>query len=138
MKIFLWMLLFLYPAAALAVEPPLPKAMIETFFVEVQKGNIAVAYDQLFTGSLIPVDKPQAVNVLKQQTLANLPLYGKVLGFEQVHEEKLTDSVMRFVYILKTEKAPLTWEFYFYKPKADWFLANINYNDQFSSLGAKK
>jgi len=138
MKIFLWMLLFLYPAAALAAEPPLPKAMIETFFVEVQKGNIAGAYDQLFTGSPIPVDKPQAVNVLKQQTLANLPLYGKVLGFEQVHEEKLTDSVMRFVYILKTEKAPLTWEFYFYKPKADWFLANINYNDQFSSLGAKK
>ena len=137
-KIILWTLLFLHPAVALAAEPPSPKAMVETFFVEVQKGNIAVAYDQLFTGSPIPVDKPQAVNVLKQQTLANLPLYGKVLGFEQVHEEKLTDSVMRFVYILKTEKAPLTWEFYFYKPKADWFLANINYNDQFSSLGAKK
>ena len=137
-QIFLCMLLFFHPAAALAAEPPSPKAMIETFFVEVQKGNIAGAYDQLFTGSPIPVDKPQAVTVLKQQTLANLPLYGKILGFEIVHEEKLSDSVVRFVYILKTEKAPLTWEFYFYKPKADWFIANINYNDQFSSLGAKK
>ncbi|HET6464726.1 MAG TPA: hypothetical protein VFH55_03845 [Nitrospiria bacterium] len=137
-KIFLWTLLFLLPAAAFAAEPASPKAMIETFFGEVQKGNIAGAYDQLFTGSPIPTDKPQAVTVLKQQTQANLPLYGKILGIEVVHEEKISDSVMRFVYILKTEKAPLTWEFYFYKPKAEWYLANINFNDQFNFLGGKK
>ena len=137
-KIFLWTLLFLLPAAAFAAEPVSPKAMIETFFAEVQKGTIAAAYDQLFTGSPIPVDKPQAVTVLKQQTQANLPLYGKILGIEVVHEEKISDSVMRFVYILKTEKAPLTWEFYFYKPKAEWYLANINFNDQFNFLGGKK
>jgi hypothetical protein len=137
-KIILWTLLFLYPAAALAAEPATPKAMIETFFGGVQKGNIAGAYDQLFTGSTIPVDKPRAVTVLKQQTQANLPLYGTILGYEMVYEEKLSDSVIRYVYILKTEKAPLTWEFYFYKPKSDWFLANINFNDQFNFLGAKK
>jgi hypothetical protein len=137
-KILFWTLICLQPSAALAAEPPSPKAMIETFFGEVQKGNIIGAYDQLFTGSPIPVDKPQAVTVLKQQTQAGLPLYGKILGYELVHEEKLSDSVVRYVYILKTEKAPLTWEFYFYKPKAEWFLANINFNDQFNFLGSKK
>jgi hypothetical protein len=137
-KIIIWTLIFLCPAAVFSAEPASPKAMIETFFGEVQKGNIAGAYDQLFTGSTIPVDKPQAVTVLKQQTQASLPLYGKILGFELVHEEKLSESVIRYVYILKTEKAPLTWEFYFYKPKADWFLANINFNDQFNFLGSKK
>ncbi|MBI3595682.1 MAG: hypothetical protein HY203_00845 [Nitrospirae bacterium] len=137
-KIIFWTLLFLCPAAAFAAEPASPKAMIETFFGEVQKGNIVAAYDQLFLGSTIPVDKPQAVTVLKQQTQTGLPLYGKILGFELVHEEKLSESVIRYVYILKTEKAPLTWEFYFYKPKSEWFLANISFNDQFNFLGAKK
>ena len=115
-----------------------PKAMVETFLGSVQKGNTNTAYDQLFVGSSIPTDKPQALAALKQQTQAGLPLYGKILGYENVLEEQLSESVVRYLYFLKTEKAPITWEFYFYRPKSQWVLVRVIFNDQFNLLGTKK
>jgi hypothetical protein len=104
----------------------------------VQKGDANTAYDQLFVGSSIPTDKPQALTVLKQQTQAGLPLYGKILGYEFVLEEQLSESVVRYLYFMKAEKMPITWEFYFYKPKSQWVLVNVMFNDQFNLLGTKK
>lgn len=137
-RAFFVILLFLIPTSVIASEVVSPKAKVENFFGLLQKGNVHAAYDQLLKGSSIPMDKPQAVTVLKQQTQTGLPLYGKALRYELVHEEKLTNSVIRLVYFLILEKAPTTWEFYFYRPKSDWFLANVIFNDQFQFLGRKK
>jgi hypothetical protein len=41
---------------------------------------------------------------------------------------------VRLVYILRSEKHATVWEFHFYKPQASWFLANLNFNDQFGGL----
>jgi hypothetical protein len=130
--------LFFISATVSAQGQTSPKAMVETFLGTVQKGNANAAYDQLFVGSSIPTDKPQALAALKQQTQAGLPLYGKILGHEIVLEEQLSESVVRYLYFLKTEKLPITWEFYFYKPKSQWVLVNIIFNDQFNLLGTKK
>ena len=130
--------LLLASSTVFAQSPATPKVMVESFFDTMQKGNVSLAFDQLLSGSSIPGDKPQAVTALKQQTQAGLPLYGKILGYEVVHEEQLSQSVVRYVYFLKSEKLPTTWEFYFYKPKSQWFLANILFNDQFNLLGVTK
>ena len=99
-----------------------PAQLIEGFFELIQKGQVNQAYDLLFTGSSIPASKPQAVQVLKTQTSSGLPLYGGVIGFEKIHEEKIGESIRRYVYVLKSELGPTAWEFYFYKPKTSWFL----------------
>ncbi len=104
------------------------------FFKMVEAGKISEAYDQLFVGSQIPKQKPQAVDLLKRQTSSGLPLYGKILGHEKIREERIGKSIVRLVYILKSEQAPTTWEFYFYKPKNNWFLSNVIFNDQFQLL----
>ena len=74
--------------------------------------------------------------MIKRQTESSLPIYGNILGVEKIREENVGTSILRLVYVLKLEKAPIVWEFYFYKPKADWFLGNIIFNDQFSLLRA--
>jgi hypothetical protein len=130
-----WLIfLLLIPAYAYAADLQTPKNLTDAFFSSVIKGNISNAYDQLFQGSSIPNDKPQAVTALKQQTRSNLPLYGKLLGYEFIKEEKFGNSVTRILYILKSEKGPTIWEFYFYKPENSWFLANVVFNDQFQML----
>ena len=43
-------------------------------------------------------------------------------------------ALVRLVYVLKSDKLATVWEFYFYKPQASWFLANLNFNDQFNGL----
>ena len=126
--------LFLFAPALSMAAAPIPKNKVEEFFSSVMKADIAGGYDRLFEGSTIPQDKPQAVTLLKNQTQNGLPLYGKILGYDFIKEEDFGSSIVRLVYVLKSEKVPTTWEFYFYKPKGSWFLANIIFNDQFSLL----
>jgi hypothetical protein len=115
-----------------------PTEFVEEFFGQVRAGKVAEGYDILLAGSGIPAMKPQAVDVLKTQTASNLPMYGKILGFEKIREEKFGASVVRLVYLLKSEKAPTVWEFFFYKPQTNWFLANILFNDQFQLINRKE
>lgn len=112
----------------------LPKEKIDQFFDAMMSGRVSNAYDQLFIGSSIPKDKPQAVTMLKQQTKNGLPIFGKLLAYEYISEEKFGTSVIRYIYVLKSEKAPTTWEFFFYKPKDKWFLVNVIFNDQFTFM----
>ena len=111
-----------------------PVEFTTEFFTMVTAGEISKAYDQLFIGSQIPAQKPQAVDMLKRQTSSGLPLYGNIVGLEKIREERIGKSIVRLVYVLKLELAPTTWEFYFYKPKGNWFLANVIFNDQFQLL----
>jgi len=115
-----------------------PAEFVEEFFIQVKAGKVTTGYDILFIGSPIPALKPQGVEILKTQTASILPMYGKVLGFERIREEKFGTSIVRLVYVLKSEKVPTIWEFYFYRPQTDWFLANILFNDQFQLLDSKK
>ena len=111
-----------------------PVEFTSEFFTMLSAGKISKAYDQLFIGSQIPAQKPQAVDMLKRQTSSALPLYGEIVGLEKIREERIGKSIVRLVYVLKLELAPTTWEFYFYKPKGNWFLANVIFNDQFQLL----
>jgi hypothetical protein len=115
-----------------------PRAIAENFFRTLQGGKVSQAYDQLFAGSSIPQVKPQEAEMVKRQTESGLTLYGKILGFELIREEKFGTSVVRLVYVLKSEKTPTVWELYFYKPKANWFLGKFFFNDQFHLLEAKQ
>ena len=134
-----WMLfLLLLPFVAQGSETLGPRQKAETFLSAIKTGDITSAYDQLFIGSTIPADKPQALTLLKQQTKTALPIYGKIIGYEFVLTEKFGNSLVRLVYLLKSEKHPTVWEFYFYKPKSEWFVSNILFNDQFQLLGKKK
>lgn len=124
----------IWPVSTLTAEPASPKEKAEAFLASVQKGDISGGYDRLFMGSAIPQDKPQAITLVKTQTQSGLPLYGKILGYDFIKEEKHGSSVVRLVYLLKSEKAPTIWEFHFYKPTDAWFLASVIFNDQFALL----
>ena len=138
-KLSISILLVLFVSASIVYSKEQePTQKVENFLQMVQDGKINEAYDLLFLGSSIPSSKPQAVQMLKTQTSSGLPLYGSILGFEKVREESFGASVIRLVYILKSEIAPTVWEFYFYKPKGTWFLANIIFNDQFQLLDSKQ
>jgi hypothetical protein len=138
-KLSITILLILFVSVSISyAKQQGPTQMVEAFFAMLQKGKISEAYDLLLQGSSIPTSKPQAVQLLKTQTASGLPLYGSILGVEKIHEERIGQSIIRLVYVLKSELAPTAWEFYFYKPKSNWFLANITFNDQFQLFESKQ
>ncbi len=111
-----------------------PKEIAQEFFGKIKAGKIDEAYDGLFEGSGIPELKPQAFDMLKRQTASSLPIHGTIINYELIYEEFFGTSLVRLVYLLKHEKVPTIWQFYFYKPDDKWFLNQVLFNDQFQLL----
>jgi hypothetical protein len=60
--------------------------------------------------------------------------FGKTIGTEFIAQQKVGDSLIRIVFIEKTEKHALPWYFYFYKSQNGWVLNTFNWNDQMPAL----
>lgn len=108
----------------------------EVFLAGVLKGEIDKSYDELIPQWLKEA-KPQEVQVLKSQTKATLDTRGKLLDYESIKEQKYGDCIVRLVYVLKSERAPFTLEFYFYKASSDWSLINIKLSGEYDLLADK-
>lgn len=114
-----------------------PRGMAEAFLSTIAQGQMAAGYSKLFEGSNIARDKGQG-GAIRKQTEAALPPLGKVLGFDLIREEPFGTSLVRLVYLLKSERHLTAWEFYFYKPKNAWFVAEVNFSDKFNLLNSKQ
>lgn len=128
------LLAILSAVATAPADETTPRQRVEQFFATLTTGDINKAYDQLFAGSAVSADFATRLDALKRQTTANLPMYGKPLGNELVLEKSFGTSVIRLLYVLKMEKHPVVWEFFFYRPKDKWYIANVNLNDEFNGL----
>ncbi len=113
-----------------------PRQAAENFLVGISQGQVANAYAKLLEGSNIASQGGGAA--IRKQTETTLPMFGKVLGFELVREEPFGNALVRLVYVLKSERHPTVWDFYFYRPGNRWFVAEVNFSDKFDHLGPKR
>lgn len=112
------------------------KKKVETFLSGLIKGEVDKSYDELLLNSPI-ASVPEKVELLKTQTQTGIRLYGELSAYEFVKKQEYGHSIVRLVYILKCERLPLTWEFYFYKAVSEWILVNISFSDEFDLLADK-
>ena len=108
----------------------------ETFLAGIIEKEVDKSYDELFSNSLI-ASKAQMVKLQKENTWTILNMYGELLSYDFVKQQKYGDSVVRLVYVLKCEQVPVIWEFYFYKPVSDWTLVNIAFDTKYDLLADK-
>jgi len=99
------------------------------------KTGMPAAYEMLKPYLLLPESEFQsALRNSKSQRDQFGVRYGKSLGYELVGSRKVGESLVRIVYVEKTEKHPLPWTFYFYKTPAGWVLNGFHWNDQVPAL----
>ena len=108
----------------------------EIFLAGIIEKEVDKSYDELFSNSLI-ASKAQMVKLQKENTWTILNMYGELLSYDFVKQQKYGDSVVRLVYVLKCEQVPVIWEFYFYKPVSDWTLVNIAFDTKYDLLADK-
>ncbi len=108
----------------------------DTFLDKLMAGSIGPAYDGLLADSNNSKLTPQVIAQFKQQSAGIPRLYGRLLGFERVSSQRLGDSIVQLLYVVKHELHPIVWEFSFYRVKDDWFVVKIRFNDQLSWLAA--
>ncbi len=111
-----------------------PQGKVFKFFdTFIRDNDMKGAYADLFRGSTVEQKKDE-VERLHKQTRAALTAYGNPQGYEVFVEEKFGASIVRIIAVMKFEKHPLIWEFYFYKPRAEWLLAHVRFSDHFEML----
>ena len=107
-----------------------------TFLASIIKGEVDKAYDKLLSNSLL-ANKLEEVKLQKEKTKTAITLYGKLIGYESVKTQKYGNSIVRLVYVLRCERMPVVWEFYFYKAASDWKLTSVKFNDEYDLLADK-
>ena len=115
-----------------------PSQQVESFFKDISSGKTNKAIDNLFFNNPSIKRKTSTLTLVKQQLVSINTIFGKNIGNENIHNEKLSTSIVRIVQVAKHELHPVIWEFYFYKPKDKWIVSDAKFNDSFKSLGNKK
>jgi hypothetical protein len=60
--------------------------------------------------------------------------FGSILGYKLVKVQNMKNVLLEVLYIEQFENHALRWQFVFYKPRDQWLLDNIQWDDQVSLL----
>ena len=60
--------------------------------------------------------------------------FGKSVGTELVQTERIGTSFMRLRYIQKFDRHALRWTFAFYRPKGEWVINEVSFDDDVDTL----
>lgn len=107
------------------------RSFAEAVMAKAASGDIVGALNEMGPYTIIPEAEFQSavLNSKAQRDQYGLR-YGKSIGYEFISEDKAGDSLVRLIYIEKTEKHALPWAFYFYKSPNGWVLNSFQWNDQ--------
>ena len=113
------------------------KRLAERVMASAAKGDIAGAFAAVKPYVVIPDAELQSM-VLQSKAQRDQfgTRYGKSIGYEFISERKAGESILRLVYVEKTDKHALPWMFLFYKTPSGWVLNSFAWNDQIYSVFA--
>jgi hypothetical protein len=78
------------------------------------------------------------IDSLANQTNMQWPMvrqrFGKSVGVEFVREQKVGESLIEYVYLQKFQHHALRWVFVFYKPKDQWIINSVSFDDNIKSM----
>lgn len=116
------------------------EAEVQAFMTRVMgtigRGELDAAYAALAYYTVLPQDEIEAgLQASKAQRNEQfLARYGKSVGHDFISKKKLGKSMMRFVYIEKTERQALPWVFHFYLTDRGWVLSEFGWDGQAAAL----
>lgn len=99
------------------------------------KGGTAAAFAAMKPYTLVSESEFQSLQHSSKSQRDNFGVrYGKTLGYEFISQKKVGESLVRMIYIERTEKHALPWVFFFYKTPSGWVLNTFLWNDQLPQL----
>lgn len=103
---------------------------------KVGSGGLDAAYSAIADYSLMPRSAVMAgLQASKERRDAQfMTRFGKTTGYDFVSQRKLGKTMMRFVFLEKTERQPLPWVFHWYKTDAGWVVSQFGWDAQASAL----
>ena len=119
--------------AATAVKAPAAAitgvtTYIDKFFKTYEKDGTSRAIINIFkTNTLVDSTSLRGL-IAKIDTTRGL--IGMYIGKELIVQRKASNSLVLYSYLVKHEKQPVRFTFMFYKPKNDWVIYRLYFDDQ--------
>ncbi len=102
------------------------KPLLEKVMAKIAKGNIAEAIMMVKPYMTLPGEQAEAMILQsKSSRKQSSEIIGKTFGYEYLGKKKVASSLIRFVYLEKSEKAPIIWTFIFYKNHKGWVMPSF-------------
>jgi hypothetical protein len=126
------------PAATAAVKPAAsiagiiaPTTLIEKFFKSYDKESTTKAMLDIFKTNPL-IDSNSLVKlIIKIDTTRSI--IGPYLGKDLIVQRKASNSLVLYSYLVKHQNQPIRFTFMFYKPKNDWVIYRLYFDDSVSS-----
>lgn len=102
----------------------------------VANGDLQTAYGTMAMYSVLSSESVSmgARASIEQRDEDFIARYGRTTGYEFVGQQKASDSLRRMLYLEKTERHPLVWQFVFYRTDTGWVLAGFGWNDDIAAV----
>jgi len=105
------------------------KPFLESVMSEVAKGNISEGIIMLKPYTSVPEEKMEtAILQSKLSRKQSLDFIGRSIGYEFLGEKRVGSSLIRLIYLEKTENYPITWMFIFYKNNNGWVIPSFKFS----------
>lgn len=125
------------PAAATTAKAPAtaaitgPTTLIEKFFKSYDRESTTKAMIDIFKTNPL-IDSNSLVKLITKIDTTR-SIVGAYLGKELIVQRKAGNSLVLYSYLVKHQNQPLRFTFMFYKPKNEWVIYRLYFDDSISS-----
>lgn len=98
-------------------------------FFSIYSKDPAKAVDYCFSTNKWMDRKLEAITDLKNKLKNLIELCGDYYGYELLSEKTAGQNIKMVTFILKYDREPIRFSFFFYKPKDKWQLNNFSYDE---------
>ena len=111
------------------------RAFADRIMTKVAAGDLTGAFADMKPYVIVPATEFDAMaSSSKLQRDQYGARYGAPTGYEFIAQKKIGDSLVRLIYIEKTERHALPWTFIFYRGSKGWVLNSFYWNDRLPEL----
>ncbi len=111
------------------------KKVTDEVMVKVGKGDLEGGLKTFKSLTIIPEAEFDAMmGQAVQQSPMMAARFGQVIGYEFIKEERIGESLARYVYIQRFEKHAMRWMFYLYQGKTGWVINSFRFDDKWPDL----
>ncbi len=108
-----------------------PATLIEKFFKSYDKESTTKAMRDIFKTNPL-IDSNSLVKLITKIDTTR-SIIGAYTGKELIVQRKASNSLILYSYLVKHQNQPLRFTFMFYKPKNDWVIYRLYFDDSISS-----
>ena len=106
------------------------RTLSDTVMDDAMRGNYRHAFERFRPHwSLKPEELETAIKKIQEGIKLLNKRFGKPIGYQLMKTQKAQDFLVRYIYVMKYQRALVRWKFTYYKPQNHWIVLSVTFDD---------